>query len=603
MIVEITKTPNTAYDITATMDTLISEAENMKQKGARFLTITAKDISETDAEVIYHFEVEDHVENIHLIAKKDKPIKSITGVYVAAFIGENEAQDLFDLKFSDLAVDLGGKMLKNETSPSTLLKPAEGPQPPIMRKLGPCREECPAMVDIPKYIREVENDDPEAAYNTIIDRAPIPAILGRVCFAPCQEGCRQQLEAKPIQIRLLKRVAADGFNEKNGGLKRDVTCKAPSGKKVAIVGGGPSGVAAAYYLGLQGHSVTLFEKATMLGGAMAWGIPKYRLPKDLMNEELMARLNEVGAEVKLETTVEDLDKLMSEGYDAAFLGIGADQCNSLRCEGEDSEGVINFIDFLTAVNVRNETPEIGSRVIVIGGGNSAMDAARTAVRLGADDVTLFYRRTEGEMPASLHEVHGAMEEGVNFDFLSSQIKIIPGKPLKINFQAMIPGEPDESGRRRPMPMEGRGVTVEADTIISAIGYRGLVPAGMSVEVNRWGQIETDEDLKTSRDNVWAGGDAVYGPTSVIAALRDGRIAASSIDKYLGGEGLSDATPDMSEFVARPVDKETLMEAPQAAIPELDPDERIKGFDEVELVLEKCTATCEAGRCWRCDWNE
>ena len=603
MIVEITKTPNEAYDTTVTMDALISAAEAMKEKGARFLTITAEDISEADVEVLYHFEVDDHVENIHLVTKKDEPIKSITGVYLAAFIAENEAQDLFKLNFSDLAVDLGGKMLKNASSPSTLLKPAVGPQPPIMRKLGPCREECPAMVNIPKYIREVERDDPEAAYNTIIDRAPIPAILGRVCFAPCQEGCRQQLEAKHIQIRLLKRVAADGFKEQNGSLQREVTCKPPSGKKVAIVGGGPAGVAAAYYLGLQGHKAVVYEKGTMLGGAMAWGIPKYRLPKDLMNEELMARLNEVGAEVKLETAVEDLNTLMSEGYDAAFLGIGADQCNSLRCEGEDSEGVISFIDFLTAVNLRNETPEIGSRVIVIGGGNSAMDAARTAVRLGADEVTLFYRRTEGEMPASLHEVHGAMEEGVNFDFLSSQIKIIPGKPLKINFQAMIPGEPDESGRRRPMPMEGRGVTVEADTIISAIGYRGLVPAGMGVEVNRRGQIETDEDLKTSLDNVWAGGDAVYGPTSVIAALRDGRIAASSIDKYLGGEGLSDATPDMSEFVARPVDKETLMEAPQAAIPELDPDERIKGFDEVELLLEKCTATCEAGRCWRCDWNE
>jgi NADPH-dependent glutamate synthase beta subunit-like oxidoreductase len=603
MIVEITKTPDEAYDINVTMDTLVSAAEAMKEKGARFITITAKDISETDAEVIYHFEVEDHVENIHLITKKTEPIKSITGVYVAAFIGENEAQDLFKLKFSNLAVDLGGKMLKNELSPSTLLKPAVGPQPPIMRKLGPCREECPAMVNIPKYIREVENDNPEAAYNTIIDRAPIPAILGRVCFAPCQEGCRQELEAKPIQIRLLKRVAADGFKELNGGLRRDITCKPATGKRVAVVGGGPAGVATAYYLGLLGHGVTVYEKGTMLGGAMAWGIPKYRLPKDLMNEELMARLDEVGAEVKLETAVEDLDTLMSEGYDAAFLGIGADQYNSLRCEGEESEGVLNFIDFLTAVNIRNETPDIGNRVIVIGGGNSAMDAARTAVRLGAEDVTLFYRRTEGEMPASLHEVHGAMEEGVNFDFLSSQMKIIPGKPLKIEFQAMIPGEPDESGRRRPVPMEGRGVTVEADTIISAIGYRGLVPAGMGVEVNRWGQIETDESLKTSRDNVWAGGDAVFGPTSVIAALRDGRIAASSIDTYLGGEGLSDASPDMSEFVARPVDKEALMEAPQAEIPELDPDERIKSFIEVEQVLEKCTANCEAGRCWRCDWNE
>ena len=603
MIYEITKTPEATYNKEVTMENLISATEAMKDQGARFLTITAKDINDTDVEVLYHFEVDHHVETIHLLTKKNEPIKSITGVYMAAFIAENEAQDLFDLKFSDLAVDLGGKMLKNDISPSTLLKPAEGPQPPIMRKLGPCREECPAMVDIPKYIREVERDEPEAAYNTITERAPLPAILGRVCFAPCQDGCRQQLEAKHIQIRLLKRYAADGFQEQNGGLQRDITCKSDTGKSVAIIGGGPAGVAAAYYLGLQSHSVTLYEKTSTLGGAMAWGIPKYRLPKDLMNQELMARLNEVGAEVKLETPIEDLDALMADGYDAVFLGIGADQCNSLRCEGEDSEGVINFMDFLTAVNVRDETPDIGDRVIVIGGGNSAMDAARTARRLGTEDVTLYYRRTEGEMPASLHEIQGAMEEGVNFDFLSTQMVITPGEPLEIFFQAMVPGEPDESGRRRPVPLDGRGSTVEADTVISAIGYHGLVPMGMGVEVNRRGQIVVDENLKTSRDKVWAGGDAVYGPTSVIAALSDGRIAASSIDKYLGGEGLPDAEPDMSEFVSRSVDKEMLLETPQVRIPELDPDERVKSFVEVEQCLETSKANCEAGRCWRCDWNE
>jgi len=603
MIYEITKSIEQTYDTDVTMSTLVNAAEAMKEKGARFITITAKDINESDVEVIYHFEVDHHVESIHLTTKKDEPIQSITGVYLVAFIAENEAQDLFKLKFSSLAVDLGGKMLKNDISPSTLLKPAVGPQPPIMRKLGPCREECPAMVNIPKYIREVESGDPEAAYNTIIDRAAIPAILGRVCFAPCQEGCRQEQETKPIQIRLLKRYAADKFSELNGGLRRDITCKPATGKRVAVVGGGPAGVAAAYYLGLLGHNVILYEKSTTLGGAMAWGIPKYRLPKDLMNEELMARLAEVSAEVKLESKIEDLDALMSEGYDAAFLGLGADECNSLRCEGETSEGVISFIDFLTAVNIRNETPEIGDRVIVIGGGNSAMDAARSAKRLGAEEVTIFYRRTEDEMPASIHEIHGAMEEGINFDYLSSQMKILPGKPLKIQFQAMIPGEPDDSGRRRPVPMEGRGPTVEADTIISAIGYRGVVPAGMGVEVDRHGQIMIDESLKTSRDNVWAGGDAAYGTTSVIAALRDGRKAASSIDKYLGGEGLDEAKPDMTEFVSRPVDKDALMDTPQAKIPELDADERIKGFAEVEQCLEQCTAHCEAGRCWRCDWNE
>jgi hypothetical protein len=196
-----------------------------------------------------------------------------------------------------------------------------------------------------------------------------------------------------------------------------------------------------------------------------------------------------------------------------------------------------------------------------------------------------------------------MEEGINFDFLSTQMTINPGKPLSIYFQAMVPGEPDESGRRRPVPIEGRGVTVKADTIISAIGYNVLVPAGIGVEVDRRGRIEASETLKTNRDNVWAGGDAVFGPTSVIASLRDARIAASEIDKYLGGEGLSEVVPDMTEFVSRQVNIDELKELPQAKIPELDADERVTSFIEFEQCLAKDKAICEAGRCWRCDWNE
>lgn len=585
-----------------TNENLFLYVNQMKIEGARFITITALDMDDKH-QLIYHFELDGKINNLHLTIEKGQPVQSITGLYGAAFIAENEVQDLFGQKFIAMNIDLGGKMLKIGPDVGTdLHKNVSGPMPPIMRKLGKCREECPAMVDIPKYIREVGAGDPTAAYNTIIDRAPLPAILGRVCFAPCQEGCRQEQETKPIQVRLLKRSAADGFKELNGSFKREIVCKPATGKKVAVVGGGPAGVGAAYYLGTLGHSVTVYEKAETLGGAMAWGIPKYRLPKDVMNEELMARLEEAGAEVKLGVEVDDIDELMKD-YDACFLAIGAEKCNSLRCEGEESEGVIDFINFLTAVNVRNETPELGNRVLVIGGGNSAMDAARTARRLGAEEVTVFYRRTEGEMPASIHEIKGAMEEGVNFDFLSTQMTIIPGKPLKIFFQAMVPGEPDESGRRRPVPMEGRGVTVEADTIISAIGYNVLVPAGLGVEVDRRGRIETSETLKTSRENVWAGGDAVYGTSNVISSLRDGRIAASEIDKYFGGEGLSDATPDMTEFVSRPVDIEELSELPQAKIPELDPDERITSFIEIEKCLAKDKAVCEANRCWRCDWNE
>jgi len=600
MIYEITK--SSPMDETVDTPGLLSKVKNLKEKDARFITITTNDLNDKEVELIYHFEVDKQVSSIRLLAEKGKPIQSITSLYLASFIAENELQDLFDLRFEDLAVDFEGEMLKEASSPMTLLKPATGPQPPIFRKPGPCRLECPGNVNIPKYIREIERGDPCAAYNTIINNAPIPAILGRVCFAPCEDGCRQQLETKNIQIRALKRYAADEFSETNGGYKRDIQCKPASGKKVAVVGGGPSGVTAAYYLGYLGHKVTLYERNDYLGGAMAWGIPKYRLPKDLMNEELMARLDEVGAKVKLNATISSLDELLTQ-YDAVYLGIGADKCNSLRCEGEDSEGVMDFIEFLTAVNVRNETPKLGKHVVVIGGGNSAVDTARTAVRLGAEEVTLYYRRTENEMPASIHEIQGAMEEGVNFDFLSSQIKIYPGKPLKIYFQSMVPGPTDESGRRRPVSIEGSGATVEADTIITSIGYYGQVPAEMNVEVTRRGHILIDETGKTNREKVWAGGDAAYGTSSVIAAIRDARIAASEIDKYLGGVGLPDDEPDLDENVPRPINRDELEAIPQVDLPEVDSDTRIQSFIEVEKCFETCTAIREAGRCWRCDWNE
>jgi len=601
MVLEVTET-GTVNEVQVTEETLLPKVRELKERGARFITTTTRDLGDT-LKVIHHFEVDDRVESICLRTPKGRPVPSITGEYLVAFIAENESQDMFGVEFKGLAVDLGGKMLKTETSPATLLKPSEGPRPPIMRKLGKCRENCPAMVDIPKYVRQVERGDVEGAYETIIDRAPLPAVLGRVCFAPCEEGCRQTLETKPIRIRMLKRYAADAFRESHGGFTRDVERRPPTGKRVAVVGGGPAGISAAYYLGMLGHEVTLLEREKALGGAMLWGIPKYRLPKDLMREEITARLKEAEVTVETGRKVTSLGDLMAEGYDACFIGIGAERCNELRCEGEDSEGVISFIDLLTAVNFRDETPDLGRRVVVIGGGNSAIDSARTAKRLGAEEVTVFYRRTEGEMPASLHEVHGAVEEGIDFDFLSTQLVIHPGRPLRIEYQYMVPGEPDESGRRRPVPMEGPPGFIEADTVVAAIGYNVVVPPGFGVEVDRKGNIVIDDDCRTSVDGVFAGGDAAFGTSNVVSAMRDARRAASSIDRYLGGEGLGEPEPDMSEFVPRQADLEEIRSRRQAEIPELDAAERVKSFVEFEETMEEHAAACEAGRCWRCDWNE
>ncbi|MBC8497547.1 FAD-dependent oxidoreductase, partial [Candidatus Bathyarchaeota archaeon] len=301
--------------------------------------------------------------------------------------------------------------------------------------------------------------------------------------------------------------------------------------------------------------------------------------------------------------VTELDSLSEKGFDAIYTSIGAMEPNKLRVEGEDSAGVVECMDLLTAVNERDETPDVGDEVIVIGGGNAAIDSARICKRLGAKDVTVFYRRTETEMPALLHDIHAAMREGVSFDFLSQPLKIIPGDHLTVAFQCMIPGEPDASGRRRPEPMEGRILMREVDTVVKAIGNGVSVPEGFGLKTDKRGLIVVDEEYRTSREGVWAGGDAVFGPRFVIEAIRDGRKAASSIDRYLGGEGLPEPSIDLGEFVARPVDLEERREKPMVNVRELQVDDRIWNFDEVELGFNEEEALRETNRCWRCDWNE
>lgn len=585
-----------------TPESLFLYVNQMKAEGARFITITARDMGDKH-QMIYHFEIDGKINNLYLTVEKDKPLPSITGLYGAAFIAENEVQDLFGQRFIAMNIDLGGKMLKIGPEVGTdMHKSVGGPQPPIKRFFGKCREECPAMVNIPRYLRQIADGDPEGAYNTIVEQVPFPALLGRVCFAPCQEGCRQQVEAKPIQIRLLKRYAADATREKLGGFVRQVQRKPSTGKRVAVIGGGPAGVAAAYHLGMLGHDVAVYEKRVDVGGATFWGIPKHRLPKDVLSEEMRSRLKEAGAKLVTGVEIDSIEKLFEGGYEAVYVAVGAEKCNDLRCEGEEAPGVIAFNDFLEAVNVRNETPDLGRNVIVIGGGNSAMDSARTAKRLGSD-VTVYYRRTEEEMPALLEEIHEAMREGISFEFLTSQIVIHPGKPLRIEFQLMIPGEPDESGRRRPMPMEGRSVFREADTIIKAIGSQVNVPMSFGLKVDRQGRIVVDEGYSTSMKGVFAGGDAVFGTANVVQAMRDARKAASAIDKYLGGEGLAEPAIDMGEFINKPANRDELIAMERVEASTLPAEERIKSFDEVEMCLMAEKALREATRCWRCDWNE
>jgi len=585
-------------DVKATKEDLFVRLNELKEDGARFLTTTTLDRGD-ELEIVYHFERGTDVLNLHVTNPKGEPMPSITGVYPMSFLAENEIQDHFDLDISGINIDFEGHLYRVEgAEENTLLKPSIGPVPFIKRFHGRCREACPAMVDAPEYIRQIIEGDPQGGYSTVIKSAPLPAVLGRVCFAPCEEGCRQERNDEPIQIRLLKRYIADA----SPSLKRDVKRMPSMGNKIAVVGGGPAGISCAFYLGMLGHDVTVFEKEERCGGAMLWGIPKYRLPKDLLEAEIQARFEEAGVELKTGIKVETLDHLIEE-YDAVFIGIGGGGSYRLRIDGEDAEGVWDFRDLLTAVNMEDKKPDIGDRVAIIGGGNSSIDAARTAKRLGASQVTLYYRRTAREMPASTHEVQGAAQEGVNFEYLSSPVKMIPGDPLGLVLQNMELGEPDESGRRRPIPIEGSEFTVEVDTVIEAIGQSTSVPEAFNLDVTRRGRIKINEEYETSRPEVWAGGDIVFGPSSVIEALRDGRDAASSIDRSLGGEGWKEPELGMDEFVGRPLDLEEIRFKETVDVRELSPEERIKEFKEVELGFNKAEALEEAFRCWRCHWNE
>jgi NADPH-dependent glutamate synthase beta subunit-like oxidoreductase len=570
----------------------------LKAQNARFQTITTLDHGE-ELEVIYNFERGTDEVNLHVRTPKKEPIPSITGVFPSAFIAENEVQEHFNVKVSGINVDFGGRMMKIEGAVEvTLLKPAIGPEPFIKRFYGRCREECPARVNAPKYIRQILQGKPQEGYSTVIEQAPLPAILGRVCFAPCQEGCRQEKNENPIQIRLLKRFAADSMPS----LKRKVKRAKATGKKVAVVGGGPSGVSCAFYLGMMGHEVALYEKNDRCGGAMLWGIPKYRLPKNIMEDEIAARFEEAGVKLKAGKEIKSLNPLLKD-HDAVFIGIGAVESYKLGVESEESEGVIDFRQLLSEVNAGDRLLNIGQTVAVVGGGNSSIDAARVARRLGASNVTMYYRRTEREMPASPLEIHGATQEGVNFEYLITPVKVVPGKPLKLVLQYMQLGEPDESGRRRPVPVQGSEFTVVVDTVIKAIGQAVSIPKDYGVEVTRRGTIVTNENYETSLKNVYAGGDCVYGPSSVIEALRDGRNAASAIDKSFGGKGWPEPSIDINEFVGRPPNLEEIKSMERVDVRELSSDERVRNFDEVEIGYNSSEALREAYRCWRCDWNE
>ena len=459
----------------------------------------------------------------------------------------------------------------------------------------PCHKACPAGIDIPRYLRLIARGSPSASLAVIRERVPFPSSLGRVCVHPCETACQRGREVdKPLSIRMLKRFAADNSDDSWKELAKRLP---PTGKSVAVVGSGPAGLTAAFYLAKQGHKVTVFEALPEPGGMARVGIPEYRLPRNILAAEI-EDIKGFGVEIKLNTRVESLDSLFEQGFDAIFLGLGAHQGMNLGIEGEDLPGIIESAEFLRRVNL-GEKIDVGEEVGVIGGGNVAIDAARVSLRLGAKKVTIIYRRTRNEMPANPEEVDAALEEGIEIVYLAAPSRVTrENGRLKLESIRMELGEPDDSGRRRPVPIEGSEFVTELNTLIAAIGQRAEVPKGYQVDLGRGNVVKVDDNMQTSQQGVFSGGDCVSGPATFIEAIAAGRKAAESIDRYLGGDGDISESLVATEEATRWV--EDLPEEKLAVFSHLPPRERIKSFDEVELEVEWNVAAAEGLRCLQCN---
>ncbi|NLT28604.1 MAG: FAD-dependent oxidoreductase, partial [Dehalococcoidales bacterium] len=343
--------------------------------------------------------------------------------------------------------------------------------------LVPCRSTCPAHIDIPRYIRFITEHKYAEAHAVIREKVPFPKSLGYACNHPCEEVCRRKDINEAVAIKNLKRFAAESDDTNWGD---NIKIAPPTGKKVAVVGAGPAGLTAAFYLSKLGHKVTVFEALPVSGGMLKVGIPEYRLPKTILDGEIREMMKS-GFNIKTNKKIESTDELLNDGYDAVYVAIGAHKGIKMGVEGEDTKGVIDAITFLRDISL-GKPVKTGNRVAVIGGGNVATDAARSAIRLGAEQVDMIYRRTRKEMPASDEEIEGCIDEGVNIIYLAAPNRVLTeGKLLKLECVRMQLGEPDASGRQRPVPIEGSGFTESYDTIISAIGQTADVPDNFNIE--------------------------------------------------------------------------------------------------------------------------
>ncbi len=487
------------------------------------------------------------------------------------------------------------------------------------RGTSPCKAACPAETSAQGYVALIREGRYEEALEVVREHNPFPASVGRVCIHPCETACSRGKVDSPVAICALKRFAADWVHEhgpssgKAAGAGDGITGRPAA--RVAVVGAGPAGLSCAHHLARMGYGVTVFESLPVAGGMMRVGIPEYRLPRDVLQREIDAICAE-GVELRLGTPVREIDTLFAEGYAAVFLAIGAHEPQRLGIEGEDARGVYHGVDFLKKVSLAAgppELPPVGDRVVVVGGGNTAADAARTALRLGAGAVTMLYRRSREEMPASGWEVEEAEREGVRLELLAAPVGVetANGRVASIRCQRMELGEPDASGRRRPVPVPASEFVIAADTLIAAVAQEpesAFVDATHALKVNAQGAFVVDpRTLATNRPGVFAGGDAQRGPGIVIEAIADGRRGALSIDRYLrGADPLTemDETPPpvvelQKEEIDRIVQSGRVALSPRAQTPVAAPAERVRDFREVERSLTEEAAREEASRCLAC----
>jgi formate dehydrogenase beta subunit len=465
--------------------------------------------------------------------------------------------------------------------------------------LIPCKYTCPAEIDVPRYIRLIREKKYSAAVSVIREKAPFPLVLGYVCDHPCEAVCRRSQLNEAISIRELKRFAAERDDE---SWKKNLGKALPTGKRVAIVGSGPAGLTAAYYLAKLGHNVTVFEALPFPGGMLRVGIPKYRLPKDVLNAEIK-QIESMGVNIRTDTRVDSLNKLFEEGYDAILVAIGAHQSQKLPIPGADLDGILLSLDFLKDVNLGQEV-KVGEKVVVLGGGNVAFDCARVARRLGANEVHIACLECREDMPANADEIEQGKAEGVVIYPSHTSTKILSdhGHITGVECLDVQSFEFDEDGKARVNAIEGSEHILPADTVIFAIGQRPEIPTQFGLTTGRGNTIEVDEYTHTTnRDGIFAAGDAVSGTASVIKAIASGRNMASAIDSYLGGSGIIDEelapVEEPGAWLGR---GENFADKHRCEVTLMPAEQRLNSFGDIGHSYDEEAALKESLRCLQCD---